>query len=258
MGAIHWIDDDEGYEVWLQNHPTGYVENINKSSPAKPRTRYLKIHRASHKLPDRSNPNSLNPWTGNNYAKVTSESLVDLLSWLKSNGFEISPDKYCIKCGLSGDVSQHQFSDMVSREPLVVYPDEIPSDQQTFIEGATKQVLVNQYERDPRARSECIRHWRATCYVCSFDFEKTYGPMGKGFIHVHHLTDIASIGEEHEVDPVEDLRPVCPNCHAMLHTQRPAIDIDELKSMLKALAHPSSTEPTSTYQSEARAGTEVK
>lgn len=121
-----------------------------------------------------------------------------------------------------------------------IYPDEVSHSEfssQKFIEGATRQVLVNQYERDSRARSECIRHWGTTCYVCRFDFHKTYGEMGRGFIHVHHLKDIASIGIEYQVDPRIDLRPVCPNCHAMLHTHRPAMDIEELKTMLANTAN---------------------
>ena len=35
-----------------------------------------------------------------------------------------------------------------------------------------------------------------------------------------------------EVDPVKDLRPVCPNCHAMLHKQTPALNIEKLKEEL--------------------------
>ncbi|WP_250501602.1 HNH endonuclease [Caballeronia sp. AZ7_KS35] len=130
-----------------------------------------------------------------------------------------------------------QYSALLSVAAEPIYPDEVSasrSDDRNFVEGATRQVLVNQYERDRRARIECIRHWGTACYVCGFDFHRTYGEMGFGFIHVHHLTDIASIGAKYEVDPRADLRPVCPNCHAMLHTQRPAIDIHELKSMLAA------------------------
>lgn len=43
-------------------------------------------------------------------------------------------------------------------------------------------------------------------------FTDMYGDIGKDFIHVHHLL----IGEEYVVDHIKDLRPVCPNCHAML------------------------------------------
>ncbi|MEY4821793.1 MAG: hypothetical protein RLY72_1445, partial [Planctomycetota bacterium] len=35
-------------------------------------------------------------------------------------------------------------------------------------------------------------------------------------------------GEEHEIDPVKDLRPVCANCHRMLHRQRPPLTIEQL------------------------------
>ncbi len=42
-----------------------------------------------------------------------------------------------------------------------------------------------------------------------------YGELGEGVIHVHHLKELRSLGEEYQVDPIEDLRPVCPNCHAI-------------------------------------------
>lgn len=84
-------------------------------------------------------------------------------------------------------------------------------------EGAVMQVSVNRYERSPEARNRCIEQYGSICLICGFDFEKTYGELGKGFIHVHHITPISEIGEEYEVDYKNDLMPVCPNCHAMLH-----------------------------------------
>jgi 5-methylcytosine-specific restriction protein A len=30
------------------------------------------------------------------------------------------------------------------------------------------------------------------------------------------------------LDPEADLRPVCPNCHAMLHRTKPAMSVSEL------------------------------
>ncbi len=111
-------------------------------------------------------------------------------------------------------------------------PEEIPSST-THLEGKVHQVLVNTYERNPAARAKCIAHYGTACSVCSFDFGTTYGDIGEGFIHVHHLREISSIGNEYEIDPIEDLRPVCPNCHAMLHTDRPALTIDSLRQFLK-------------------------
>lgn len=111
---------------------------------------------------------------------------------------------------------------------VTIYPDELDKTESLF-EGIPKTVLVNSYERNPIARTKCIDHYGVQCVVCGFDFEKTYGDIGKGFIHVHHLTQLSDIGQGYEVDPVNDLRPVCPNCHAMLHKRNPPYTIDELK-----------------------------
>ncbi|MGJ9460473.1 HNH endonuclease [Oceanobacillus sp. CF4.6] len=99
-------------------------------------------------------------------------------------------------------------------------------------EGATKTISVNLYERNPLARQTCIEHYGFTCSICEFNFYETYGEIGEGFIHVHHIVEISQIGKEYEVNPITDLRPVCPNCHAMLHKRNPPYSIDELKEIL--------------------------
>lgn len=108
------------------------------------------------------------------------------------------------------------------------YPDEIQKTEK-YIEGAVKKVLVNNYERDDKARDKCLEHYGTKCSVCNFDFGEVYGDIGAGFIHVHHLKQISDVGKEYEVDPIEDLRPVCPNCHAMLHKRKEPYSIEELK-----------------------------
>jgi hypothetical protein len=100
-----------------------------------------------------------------------------------------------------------------------------------FVEGAVQTIIVNRYERDPEARQRCIEHYGAHCQVCSFDFEEAYGELGEGFIHVHHLLPLASIGAEYVVDPVKHLRPVCPNCHAMLHRMEDPSRLDLLQHL---------------------------
>ena len=60
-----------------------------------------------------------------------------------------------------------------------------------------------------------------------------YGTLGEKFVHVHHLLDLSEIGQEYKVDPINDLRPVCPICHAMLHRRRPALTINELKGIIE-------------------------
>jgi len=102
-------------------------------------------------------------------------------------------------------------------------------ENELFNEGKVVRVFVNRYERNQKARQECIRHYGDKCYVCDFDFGATYGDIAKGFIHVHHLTPLSEIGKTYEVDPIKDLRPVCPNCHSMLHRQNPPLTLEALR-----------------------------
>lgn len=111
-------------------------------------------------------------------------------------------------------------------------PEELPGSQ-TYREGAAQRVVVNRYERDPRARDACLANWGHDCVVCGFNFARAYGSIGDEFIYVHHLRELSNLGGDYEIDPVEDLRPVCPNCHAMLHRQRPAFTIAQLRRRLR-------------------------
>ena len=114
-----------------------------------------------------------------------------------------------------------------------VLPEEIsPNDSKNLIEGSTKKIIVNAYERNSKARKECIAKYGYSCCVCDFNFKNMYGKIGEDFIHVHHLTPLSKIKEEYEINPIKDLRPVCPNCHAMLHRNKETLSIKELKKII--------------------------
>lgn len=84
-------------------------------------------------------------------------------------------------------------------------------------------------------RLPCIAYHGALCKCCGFDFEKKYGEHGKGFIHVHHLRPLRTLGEDYRIDPVNELVPLCPNCHAMIHRGNEAkpLSVEELRAMMK-------------------------
>ena len=90
----------------------------------------------------------------------------------------------------------------------------------TATEGKKKFIYAPVYERKPQNRDACIKHNGATCKVCGFNFEKRYGILGADFIEVHHKIPLSSLSEEIEINPVEDLIPVCSNCHRMLHRKK--------------------------------------
>lgn len=101
-------------------------------------------------------------------------------------------------------------------------------------EGASVTIAINKYERNVEARRQCIAHHGAICTVCGFDFQLAYGEMGRGYIHVHHIIPLAEIRKQYTVNPKTDLVPICPNCHAMIHSTRPALTVEELKKQIAA------------------------
>ena len=113
----------------------------------------------------------------------------------------------------------------------IIYPEEVTNTEELY-EGIKKQIIINSYERNLEAREECIKYYGPKCSVCNFDFYEKYGEIGLNFIHVHHLIQISSIGKNYKINPIKDLKPVCPNCHAMLHKRNPSYTIEELKIIM--------------------------
>lgn len=107
--------------------------------------------------------------------------------------------------------------------------DEIPT---LHNEGKKNSRHVTTYERNREAREACLRFHGTICQVCGLKYELRYGEIGRGFIHVHHIVPVSEIGKEHKVDPIKDLLPVCPNCHAMLHMRTPPLSVEQLKEMM--------------------------
>ena len=113
----------------------------------------------------------------------------------------------------------------------VVLPEEI-SASAAYLEGSVLSVKVNKFERSAQARRRCIEHYGSSCTVCGIEFERIYGELGAGYIEVHHVVPLSKVGCAYEADPVRDLRPVCSNCHAMLHRRDPPLAVEELQSVL--------------------------
>ena len=116
------------------------------------------------------------------------------------------------------------------------HPPEEISHGSIYCEGNVRRIMVNRYERDSGARSACIEEHEARCCICGFDFGKVYGPEAAGHIHVHHIRPLSECGGEYEVDPINDLRPVCPNCHAVIHLGGQCRTVDEVRDMIREQA----------------------
>lgn len=102
----------------------------------------------------------------------------------------------------------------------------------TLPEGARRKVTVNAYERNPLARDACIDHHGCDCKVCGVNLGAKFGPIAQRFIHVHHIVPISTIGRSYKVDPIKDLVPVCPTCHAILHLRVPPLSVAEATALI--------------------------
>ena len=80
---------------------------------------------------------------------------------------------------------------------------------------------------------KCIEYYGYKCCVCGILLSDKYGALGQDFIHGHHIKPLSTIKKDYTVNPVTDLRPVCPNCHAIIHRKNPAYSIEELKEIIK-------------------------
>ncbi len=113
------------------------------------------------------------------------------------------------------------------------------------LEGNCVQTLVTRFERKKINREACIQLKGYKCIVCGFDFSSSYGPLGVGYIEIHHTTPVSQVGPNYRIDVVTDLEPLCANCHAMVHREDPPVPIDRMKALV-ASRGPCTKESTGT------------
>lgn len=117
------------------------------------------------------------------------------------------------------------------------------SEDDTVVEGKSVETVYKSKKRSAMLRETAIEHYRdkdghIKCCVCGFDFWETYGELGHHFIQIHHEHPICEYEDEGTVqsliDAVKNVKPVCANCHCMLHRKRKkCLSIDELKKHIK-------------------------
>jgi len=144
------------------------------------------------------------------------------------------------------------------KSPIMVRPDEVPVQESLALhwtsrllaavlallpyepadgyferEGSPREVTCTKYERSPVNRAACIEIHGVRCKCCGISFADAYGPLGEGFIEVHHVRPVSTIGSNSAINPFIDLIPVCPNCHSMLHRRNPPLLPDDLIRVIR-------------------------
>ena len=90
--------------------------------------------------------------------------------------------------------------------------------EREITEGEKKHVEFERAHRNPKLRQACLDKYGYQCQCCGMDFVSMYGEeLGANFIEVHHLQMISTYDENRPENYVENLVPLCSNCHSMIH-----------------------------------------
>lgn len=120
----------------------------------------------------------------------------------------------------------------------------VSRDAQLFVRADAEEDEVDLGEEDLRTlrehkrieRNRTLAH-RAKqaqgyiCKACGFDFEHTYGGIGREFIEAHHLTPLWELkGQRLTLDPKKDFVVLCSNCHRMIHRTAFVNNVEEFRA----------------------------
>lgn len=101
--------------------------------------------------------------------------------------------------------------------------------QDEFLEGFKTELSIENSSRNRDLIKLAKEIHGTNCVVCGFSFERKYGQHGKNFIEIHHLIPIKDGIRKSTID---DVVPVCSNCHRMLHKGKTMLSIEYLKEII--------------------------
>jgi 5-methylcytosine-specific restriction protein A len=103
-------------------------------------------------------------------------------------------------------------------------------------EGMVIYWLHKYYERNTKINNQkkalhLKKYGQLDCEACDFNFHKTYGDLGKGYIECHHIIPLYQIVGE-SITKLDDLALVCSNCHRMIHREIDTVSVGSLRDIV--------------------------
>ncbi|WP_374163808.1 HNH endonuclease [Arcticibacter sp. MXS-1] len=108
----------------------------------------------------------------------------------------------------------------------------LPYESEGEFEGQSVEELSKSYERSKVNRALCLAFHGYDCKACGANMRELYKGLKSDFVHVHHLNPISASGLVRP-DPINDLVPLCPNCHGVAHLRNPPFSVEEIRNMIE-------------------------
>ena len=141
---------------------------------------------------------------------------------------------------LEAIVTNNHYSREDTIKALKDHRDKIFIQEVMITEGNILYKQSKTFKRSYKLRKCAIKEFskngKIYCEICSFDYDTKYTKIGKGFIEIHHKKPIAFYDDNFTktlTKALDNLSPVCANCHRMIHRKSPCYDIQEMKLILK-------------------------
>ena len=213
-------------------NPTGEDAAIlagRKDTKFSQKVRNLKSHRDSNRMDVYTAINTARKYTLTAEGEKYLGENIEQIEYLFSNKFSSSE---------VADVVSAVDKTIGKKRKIYVYTEE---DMVSEGKAVSKETVVK--KRSKKLRDAAIEHYRHAdeklyCTICGFCFENRYGDIGKDYIEIHHEKPVYQYSddgfESYITEAVEKVKPLCANCHRMIHrnVKRP-MTIEELKHLLR-------------------------
>ena len=213
-------------------NPTGEDAAIlagRKDTKFSQKVRNLKSHRDSNRMDVDTAINTARKYTLTAEGEKYLGENIEQIEYLFSNKFSSSE---------VADVVSAVEKTFGKKRKIYVYTEE---DMVSEGKAVSKETIVK--KRSKKLRDAAIEHYRHAdeklyCTICGFCFENRYGDIGKDYIEIHHEKPVYQYSddgfESYITEAVEKVKPLCANCHRMIHrnVKRP-MTIEELKHLLR-------------------------
>lgn len=131
------------------------------------------------------------------------------------------------------DETAKEYRRLAEGEPVEII------DERIVTEGELRTRSTEYRTRSIELRRAAIQHYSQNghilCDACDFEFALAYPGLGNGYIQIHHLRPVSYLrGESLRIaEALENIRPLCANCHQMVHRDTPPHEIEKLKAKLR-------------------------